>query len=58
MHAGIRCDCMFGYTYIRMKFRVKTDSENLKMLKKMREFSPVYNTIVQGAKVDIEIEPK
>ena len=47
-----------GYTNIRMKFKVKTDAENFKRLKSLSEFSPVYNTITQGAKVDIEIEPK
>ncbi len=47
-----------GYTNIRLKFKVKTDAENLKQLKSLGEFSPVYNTITHGAKVDIEIEPK
>lgn len=47
-----------GYTNIRLKFKVKTDEENLKRLKSLAEFSPVYNTITHGAKVDIEIEPK
>lgn len=47
-----------GYTNIRLKFKVKTDEENLKKLKSLAEFSPVYNTITHGAKVDIEIEPK
>jgi uncharacterized OsmC-like protein len=41
-----------------MKFKVKTDEENLKKLKSLAEFSPVYNTITHGAQVDIEIEPK
>ena len=47
-----------GYTSIRLKFKVKTDTENLKQLKSLAEFSPVYNTLIQGAKVDIEIEPR
>lgn len=47
-----------GYTNIRVKFKVKTDPENLKRLKSLAEFSPVYNTITHGTKVDIEIEPK
>jgi uncharacterized OsmC-like protein len=47
-----------GYTNIRVKFRVKTDPENLKRLRSLAEFSPVYSTITQGAKVDIEIEPQ
>jgi uncharacterized OsmC-like protein len=55
---GLNPDVPKGYTNIRMKFRVKTDSKNLKLLKKLSEFSPVYNTIIHGAKVDIDIEPK
>lgn len=55
---GLNPDVPKGYTNIRMKFKVKTDSENLKLLKRLSEFSPVYNTITYGAKVDIDIEPK
>jgi len=47
-----------GYTNIRMKFKVKTDPENVKRLKSLAEFSPVYNTLINGARVDIEIEPR
>jgi uncharacterized OsmC-like protein len=45
-----------GYTDIRVKFKVKTDPENVKRLKKLAEYSPVYNTLIHGAKVDIAIE--
>lgn len=45
-----------GYTNIRMKVKVKTDAENLEKLRTLAAFSPVYNTITQGARVDIEIE--
>ena len=47
-----------GYTNIRMKFKVKTDPKNVKRLKSLAEFSPVYNTLINGARVDIEIEPR
>ena len=47
-----------GFTNIRLKFKVKTDAENVKKLKNLAEFSPVYNTLIQGAKVDIAIEPQ
>jgi len=47
-----------GYTNIRMKFKVKTDAENLKLLRRLSEFSPVYNTLSHGVNVDVEIEPK
>ena len=46
-----------GYTNIRLKFKVKTAAENLEQLRNLAEFSPVYNTLIHGAKVDIEIVP-
>jgi uncharacterized OsmC-like protein len=47
-----------GYTAIRVKFKVKTAEENIEKLKSLASFSPVYNTLINGAKVDIQIEPK
>jgi uncharacterized OsmC-like protein len=55
---GLNPDVPKGYTNIRIKFRVKTDAENLKLLKRLSEFSPVYNTLIHGTKVDIDIESK
>lgn len=55
---GLDSDVPKGYTNIRIKFRVKADLDNMERLKKLTEFSPVYNTITHGAKVDIEVEPK
>lgn len=45
-----------GFTDIRVKFKVKTDSENLALLKRLSTYSPVLNTITQGAVVDIQVE--
>ena len=45
-----------GYTDIRVRFKVKTDEGNLEKLRRLAEFSPVYNTITQGARVDIQVE--
>ena len=45
-----------GFTDIRVNFKVKTDVENLARLKQLTGFSPVFNTIVQGANVDIQIQ--
>jgi uncharacterized OsmC-like protein len=45
-----------GYTNIRVKFKVQTDPKNLERLRELAQFSPVYNTITQGAKVDIQID--
>ncbi len=47
-----------GYTAIRVKFRVKTAEENIEKLKSLAALSPVYNTLLNGAKVDIQIESK
>lgn len=47
-----------GYTNIRVTFKVKTDGDNLQKLKKLAEMSPVYNTLIHGTAVDIQVEPK
>jgi uncharacterized OsmC-like protein len=47
-----------GYTNIRVKFRVKADTDNMERLRRLANYSPVYNTITHGAKVDITVEPK
>ena len=47
-----------GFTNIRLNFKVKSDVDDLDRLKKLAEFSPVFNTITKGAVVDIQIEPK
>lgn len=46
-----------GFTDIRLNFRVKTDEENFSKLESLAQFSPTYNTIVNGAQVDIDIQP-
>ncbi len=55
---GLSEDVPKGYTDIRIKFKVKTDVENLERLKRLTAFSPVLNTITQGANVDIQVEAK
>lgn len=47
-----------GYTDIRIRFKVKADVDNMERLKRLTAFSPVFNTITQGANVDIRVEPK
>ena len=47
-----------GYTNIRVKFKVKADTDNMERLKRLTAYSPVYNTLTQGTKVDITVEPK
>ncbi|MBE9046560.1 OsmC family protein [Pleurocapsales cyanobacterium LEGE 10410] len=57
-YLGLASDIPKGYTDIRIKFKVKTDVENMKKLRRLAEFSPVYNTILNGSRVDISFEPK
>jgi uncharacterized OsmC-like protein len=52
---GLPDDVPKGYTDIRVNFRVKTDEGNLERLKRLAAFSPVFNTVTQSAKVDIEV---
>lgn len=52
---GLAPEVPKGYTSIRMNFRVKSDADPAR-LKKLAEFSPVFNTITDGAKVDISVQ--
>ena len=47
-----------GYTEIRANFRVKADPNDVDKIKSLAEFSPVFNTISQGAKVEVSIDLK
>jgi uncharacterized OsmC-like protein len=47
-----------GYEQIRIKFKVKTDLENLETLKELIRLSPVYDVVSNGTKVDVQIERK
>lgn len=47
-----------GFTDIRIKFRVKSDIDNMERLKRLTAYSPVFNTITQGANINIQVEPK
>ncbi|REJ83091.1 MAG: OsmC family peroxiredoxin [Planctomycetota bacterium] len=55
---GLSSDVPKGFTNIRVKFKVKTDEGNLAKLKSLASFSPVYNTLSNGVRVDIDVEPK
>jgi len=55
---GISQDVPRGFTNIRMKFKVKADTDNMEKLRSLAEYSPVYNTLIYGTKVDIKVEPK
>jgi uncharacterized OsmC-like protein len=55
---GLSDEVPKGYTDIRIKFKVKADVDNMERLKRLTAFSPVFNTITQGANVDIEVVAK
>ncbi len=47
-----------GYTDIRVKFRVKADPKDVKRLKELSMYSPVFNTLTKGVPVHLQIEAK
>lgn len=47
-----------GYEEIRVKFKVKTDLEDLETLKDLTRLSPVYDVVSSGTNVDVQIERK
>ncbi len=55
---GLSKEVPKGFTDIHVKIKVKAEVDNMERLKKLAEYSPVYNTIIQSANVDIQIEPK
>jgi uncharacterized OsmC-like protein len=55
---GLSKDVPKGYTNIRVKFKVKSDIKDTEQLKRLAQFSPIYNTLINGTKVDIQVEPK
>jgi hypothetical protein len=40
------------------KFKVKADVDSMERLKRLAEYSPTLNTVIQGVNVDFQIEPK
>jgi uncharacterized OsmC-like protein len=55
---GLADDVPKGFTGIRVNFKVKADIDNMERLKRLTAYSPVLNTITQGASVDIQVEAK
>ena len=47
-----------GYKEIRVKFKVKTDAENVERLKALSRLSPVYDVVSNGTRVKVQIERK
>jgi uncharacterized OsmC-like protein len=57
-YLGLPKEVPRGYKDIRVKMKVKTDVENMERLKRLAQYSPVYNTLINGTKVDLQVEPK
>ena len=57
-YLGLSKDVPKEYTDIRVKIKVKTDVDNMERLKRLAEYSPVYNTLIHGTNVVIQVEPK
>ena len=55
---GLDSETPKGFTDIRINFKVKADVDNMERLKRLTEYSPVFNTITRGARVDIQVEAK
>ena len=55
---GINNEVRPGYEEIRVKFKVKTNLENLDMPKELIRLSPVYDVVSNGTNVDVQIERK
>jgi uncharacterized OsmC-like protein len=55
---GLDNDVPKGFTDIRIRFRVKADVDSMERLKRLTAYSPVFNTITRGARVDIQVDAK
>ena len=47
-----------GYTEIRVLFRLKANPKDLPRIRRLINFSPVYQTVSNGTKVDVQFELK
>lgn len=52
---GIANEVPKGYTNIRVTFHARSDAD-LEQLKRLAEYSPVYNTLLSGVNVDLRVE--
>lgn len=52
---GLDAEVPKGFTDIRLRFRVQADVDDLEQLRQLAEYSPVFNTLTQGANVAIEV---
>lgn len=55
-YLGIDSEVPKGYTDIRVRFKVAADGVSPERLKRLSMYSPVFNTITEGANVDIQVD--
>jgi hypothetical protein len=55
---GISDQVRPGYEEIRVKFKVKTDLEDVATLRELIRLSPVYDVVSSGTRVRVHIEKK
>ncbi len=53
---AISDDVRPGYQQIRVKFKVKTNLENVETLKELIKLSSVYDVVSHGTRVTIQVE--
>jgi uncharacterized OsmC-like protein len=52
---GLDAEMPKGFTEIRARFRVKADPKDMDNIKQLAMFSPVFNTITESARVDVDV---
>jgi uncharacterized OsmC-like protein len=55
---GLDADTPKGFTEIRVKFRVKADPKDIGHIERLAMFSPVFNTITESARVNVNVVMK
>ena len=55
---GLDAEMPKGFTEIRARFRVKADPKDMDNIKQLAMFSPVFNTITESARVDVDVVMK
>jgi hypothetical protein len=53
---GLNPDTAKGFTDIRARFRVKATPENIEQIRSLASFSPVFNTLMQGVAVHVDVD--
>lgn len=57
-YLGLDANIPKGYQEIRVNMKIKSNEKDLKKLKSLAEFSPVYNTLMNGTKINLNLENK